>query len=161
MESRGTAPPFLTLTLDGSVSPASHPRHFTSREREPLVHTRENAGRANSREKSLASTKKQNLISSILLPQHFYFYCSLQIIPHEQSSVFHECVFVVNSCTLIFVPWNYWVFGLCPLASILKTEKMFRKLDLFLSLGEWDTPTLVRFKTPPILGVIHHHKNPL
>jgi hypothetical protein len=33
---------------------------------------------------------------------------------------------------------DYWVFGLCPSSSILKTQKntTFRKLDLFPSSGE-------------------------
>jgi hypothetical protein len=37
---------------------------------------------------------------------------------------------------------NYWVFGLCPSSGILKTRgHSVLETGLFLSSGEWETPT--------------------
>jgi hypothetical protein len=43
----------------------------------------------------------------------------------------------------IFKNQNYWVFGLCPSSVFEKLDNTtFRKLDLFASSGEGETPTL-------------------
>jgi hypothetical protein len=43
---------------------------------------------------------------------------------------------------MVYNTQDYWVFGLCPSSDILKTQKnTFRKLDLFPSSGEGETPT--------------------
>jgi hypothetical protein len=47
--------------------------------------------------------------------------------------------------TFLKIIQNYWVFGLHPSSGILITrETTFRKLDLFSSSGEEETPTLLR-----------------
>jgi hypothetical protein len=108
--------------------------------RAPSTHWRE-CGIGPTAEKNLLPlSRNKTSFLGVLLTWHLYFYSSLKKFPHGKSLIFHEFVFVVISCTLIFVPQNYWVFGLCPSASILKTDnKIFWKLDLFPSLGEWGT----------------------
>jgi hypothetical protein len=45
---------------------------------------------------------------------------------------------------MVYNTKNYWVFGLCPSSVLQKLENMvFWKLDLFLSSGERETPTLL------------------
>jgi hypothetical protein len=44
---------------------------------------------------------------------------------------------------MVYNTRNYWVFGLGPSSGILKPKKTaFRKLDLYLSSREGETPTL-------------------
>jgi hypothetical protein len=73
---------------------------------------------------------------------------------------------------------NYWVFGLCPLPSILETRKNSILETGSVSILRWGkTPTLLspleganlnhwtrrwtKSKNAVILSIIHHHHNPL
>jgi hypothetical protein len=56
---------------------------------------------------------------------------------------------------MVYNTQNYWVFGLCPLPGILKKleNTTLWKLDLFLSSGEGETPTLLS----PFERANHNH----
>jgi hypothetical protein len=60
----------------------------------------------------------------------------------------------LKGVTMVYNTQNYWGFGLCPSSRILKTKTTtFRKLDLFRSSGEGETPTLLG----PLERANHNH----
>jgi hypothetical protein len=44
---------------------------------------------------------------------------------------------------MVYITQNYWVFGLCPSSCILKTREHNVLETGYVSILEWETPTLL------------------